>query len=141
MRSCLKDEGWCDAGNQSVKLACADLFAEGIQGEWGGTGGRLCDGAGGQGLLPAITGSDFILTLAGCAAGTESIASFCSSHVGLFSQRFLGYIKAEVKIHLITSWGDLLGISLPVPSKPLRPQASCCPTVLIKPGGSQQDWL
>lgn len=95
MRSYLKDEGWCDAGNQSVKLACADLFAEGIQGEWGGTGGRLCDGAGGQGLLPAITGSDFILTLAGSAAGTESDSQLLLFPCGFILTKILGGYKSR----------------------------------------------
>jgi len=129
-------------GTQSVKVACADFV---WQKESRGSGEELEEGCvmeqevrGSSPPSRALTASSRWLAV---LLELNPIAGFWSSHVGLFSQRFLEDIKAEVKIHLITSWGDLLGISLHVPSKPLRPQASYCPRVLIKPGGSQQDWL
>ena len=129
-------------GTQSVKVACADFV---WQKESRGSREELEEGCvmeqevrGSSPPSRALTASSRWLAV---LLELNPITSFWSSHVGLFSQRFLGDIKAEVKIHLITSWGDLLGISLHIPSKPLRPQASCCPRVLIKPGGSGQFWL
>lgn len=125
-------------GTQSVKVACADFV---WQKESRGSREELEEGCVMEQEVRGSSPPSRALTASSRWLAVLLELNPITSHVGLFSQRFLGDIKAEVKIHLITSWGDLLGISLHVPSKPLRPQASCCPRVLIKPGGSGQFWL